>query len=456
MNTASPEKNILVSSPDPAFRALFRDNVLLHGFRVVESFHDNETFSLIEKENFDIVFLDLACSAKTEIDLVNLIKSRAPHCEVVILASIDCLDEATLALRNGASFYLLKPLDRPNLNTVLNKLALKLERHTQYMGLERHLLEEAVSGSEAMRKILKLCLKIAPTSSTILITGESGTGKEFFARIVHRMSGRTDGPFMPVNCGALPEQLFESEMFGHRKGAFTGADRDKTGLAEEANLGTLFLDEVGELSPMAQVKLLRFLQDKAVRRVGENTFRIVNVRVIAATNKDLHRLVQERKFREDLFYRLNVFHLDLPPLRERKATIPHLIKLMVHKNNIALGRQVERISKEAEILLARYEYPGNIRELENIVEHAMALSTGSEIKAEDLPEFLYRSQPRLMPPEGASAAAPVSATLAEVERNHILSILDQASSNHSEAAKKLGISRSTLWRKLKEYGLAGD
>ncbi len=455
MNSTQPHKSILILSPDPAFRAVFRDNVLLHGFRIQESSNENETFSLIEKEGFDIVFLDLACSVKTEIDLVNLIKSRTPYCEIVIVASIECLDEATLALRNGASFYLIKPIERANLNTILGKLSLKLERHTQYMDLERHLLEETVSGSEAMRKILKLSLKIAPTSSTVLITGESGTGKEFFARIIHRMSGRTDGPFLPVNCGALPEHLFESEMFGHKKGAFTGADRDKTGLAEEANLGTLFLDEVGELSPTAQVKLLRFLQDRSVRRVGETSSRVVNVRVIAATNKDLFRLVSERKFREDLYYRLNVFHLALPPLRDRRGTIPHLLKLLIHKNNIALGKQVERVSKETEAILARYDYPGNIRELENIIEHGMALSTGSELKAEDLPEFISRNQPRLMAPEDVSVPAREFLTLSEVERSHIMHVLDLTGSNYSEAAKKLGISRSTLWRKLKEYGIGG-
>jgi transcriptional regulator with PAS, ATPase and Fis domain len=310
-----------------------------------------------------------------------------------------------------------------------------------------------MAGSPAMEKVLRFAKKIAPTASTVLIGGESGSGKEFFARIIHRLSLRPEGRFVPMNCGAIPETLFESELFGHKKGSFTGADRDKQGLVEEAHLGTLFLDEVGELSPNAQVKLLRFLQEREFRRVGETVQRFVEVRVIAASNRDLATLVEQKKFREDLFYRLNVFYLYLPPLRERKETIPNLIRLFVHRNNELFGKHLATISKNAEAILANYAYPGNVRELQNIIEHAVVLAEGSEITERDLPEFMFRSRLLLSPPlQRETIGAPEHVpTLAEIEKNHIAAVLSVTDFNYTETSKKLGISRSTLWRKIKEY-----
>jgi len=296
-------------------------------------------------------------------------------------------------------------------------------------------------------------MKIAPTASTVLIGGESGTGKELFARIIHRQSQRSEGKFVAMNCGAITETLFESELFGHKKGSFTGADRDKAGLVEEANQGTLFLDEVGELSPQAQVKLLRFIQEREFRRVGETATRSVDVRIIAASNKDLSALIEQKKFREDLFYRLNVFYLYLPPLRERKETIPHLIWLFVHRNNELFNKQVTTLSKNAEAILANYDYPGNVRELENIIEHAVVLCDGTEITERDLPDFMFRGRLLLSPPrqQDALMAPEQVLTLAEMEKGHISQVLSLTSYNYTEASKKLGISRSTLWRKIKEY-----
>jgi len=293
----------------------------------------------------------------------------------------------------------------------------------------------------------------------VLLTGESGTGKEFFARIIHHMSHRTDGKFVPVNCGAIPDTLFESELFGHVKGSFTGADRDRVGLVEEAHMGTLFLDEVGELSPAAQVKLLRFLQERSFKRIGENTQRTVNVRIIAATNKDLTALAGEGKFREDLFYRINVFCLNLPPLRDRKETIPNLIKLFIHKNNERVEKNVSKVSPAAEALLANYDYPGNVRELENIIEHAVVLSETAEITEKDLPEFMFRNRLLLEGPRTSKLAACLPAdeadiaTLETMERDYIRGALGALQYNYSETARKLGISRSTLWRKVREYKL---
>jgi transcriptional regulator with PAS, ATPase and Fis domain len=326
--------------------------------------------------------------------------------------------------------------------------------------LEGRILDDQMAGCPAMEKVLRIAMKIAPTSSTVLIGGESGTGKETFAHVIHRHSLCCDGPFVAVNCGAIPDTLFESELFGHKKGAFTGADRDKPGLVEEAHGGTLFLDEVGELSPPAQVKLLRLLQEGVFRSVGDATPRTADIRVIAATNKDLRKLMERGEFREDLFFRLNVFHLYLPPLRERKETIPNLVSLYVYQYNQILCKTVTRFSKTAESLISAYDYPGNIRELKNIIEHAMVMSEGNEITERDLPESMFVNRLLLTGPE-AGAAANASgknriATLAEVEREHIKFVLGAMNRNYTEAAKALGISRSTLWRKMKEYGLGED
>jgi transcriptional regulator with PAS, ATPase and Fis domain len=274
------------------------------------------------------------------------------------------------------------------------------------------------------------------------------------------MSQRLEGKFIAVNCGAIPDTLFESELFGHKKGAFTGADRDKPGLVEDAHMGTLFLDEIGELTPQAQVKLLRFLQEHSYRRVGDTTLRNVNVRIIAATNKDLADLVKQGSFREDLYYRLNVFYLYLPPLRERRETIPNLIRLFVHRNNEKLDKNISRISKSAELLLAEYHYPGNVRELENILEHAMVLAENSEITEKELPDFMFKNRLRLTAPNNSTpipyhdddTSADI-VPLAVMEKKQIQAALARYDQNYSETAKKLGISRSTLWRKIKEYHL---
>jgi DNA-binding NtrC family response regulator len=425
---------------------------------VLEARSPSQALSLLEREKIDIVFLDIEAMPAQEMDLVHYIKTRSPHSEIVILATMNDLDAATKALRNGASFYLMKPVRPADIKAAVDKLSAKVDNFEEYRELEQRLLTDLMAGSPAMQKLLKLAIKIAPTSSTVLLTGESGTGKEFFARIVHHMSHRTDGKFVPVNCGAIPDTLFESELFGHVKGSFTGADRDRVGLVEEAHMGTLFLDEVGELSPAAQVKLLRFLQERSFKRIGENTQRTVNVRIIAASNKDLTALVSEGKFREDLFYRINVFCLNLPPLRDRKETIPNLIKLFIHKNNERVEKNVSKVSPAAEALLANYDYPGNVRELENIIEHAVVLSETAEITEKDLPEFMFRNRLLLEGPRRSkqpAACLPAGeadiATLETMERDYIRGALEALQYNYSETARKLGISRSTLWRKIREY-----
>ncbi|MBN2036966.1 MAG: sigma-54-dependent Fis family transcriptional regulator [Chitinispirillaceae bacterium] len=455
MNETKALHTILIVSSDRPFREKLNENLTLQGYSVVEAASQSEALPLLEKRSVEIIFLDFERMPPLEMDIVSYLHMRH-HAEIVILTTLAEIEEATSALKSGAAFYLLKPIRFTDLKAVLDKLSIRVDRTKELIELEQRVLSDLMAGSPAMQKTLKLAMKIASTSSTVLINGESGTGKEFFARIIHRMSPRIDGQFVPVNCGAIQDTLFESELFGHKKGAFTGADRDKQGLVEEANLGTLFLDEISELSPPAQVKLLRFLQEREFRRVGETVNRSVDVRVIAASNKDLFKLVGEKKFREDLFYRINVFALNLPPLRERRETIPNLIRLFVHRYNQAYGKSISTIAKGAEAILANYHYPGNVRELMNIIEHAIVLADGRELTERDLPEFMFRNRLLLSGPQSPATpllSADSSATLAEVEKNHIRQVLELTRFNYTDASKKLGISRSTLWRKIKEYRL---
>lgn len=457
MAQTNPKKTILIASQTTTVTSFIGDAFDVPGYRTLNASSISKALALLGKEKIDVVFLDIESLPGQEIDLVNYIKTKSPGTEIIILTTINELAEATKALKNGASFYLVKPVSITDIATILNKLSIKSDHQEEYFVMEQRFLDDLMSGSPVMQKLLKLAVKIAPTSSTVLLSGESGTGKEFFARIIHRMSKRTGGRFIAMNCGGVPETLFESELFGYKKGAFTGADRDKPGLVEEAHLGTLFLDEVAELSPTAQVKLLRFLQERTFRRIGDNVQRTVNVRIIAASNQDLSQLVKEHRFREDLFYRLNVFLLPLPPLRERKETIPNLIKLFLHKNNEVLDKKINKISSAAEAILANYQYPGNIRELENILEHAAVLAEGIEIVEKDLPEFMFRNRILLEGPHphaiGSDETSETITSLKKHERDYIQMVLNRLHYNYSESARKLGVSRSTLWRKIKEFNV---
>ncbi|KMQ51209.1 Response regulator [Chitinispirillum alkaliphilum] len=448
------KKHILLISSDFSFRAKFRDNISSSRFRVLEAGSQSEAISILDHQpTIDMAFFDLENLQALEIDLISYIRT-AHRCEIIVFAAMDQLEEATKALRNGASFYLIKPVNLNDILPIVDKISARAQNNEDQRELEHRFLSDLMSGSPSMQKLLNFSMKIAPTTSTVLIGGESGTGKEFFAKIIHRMSNRFDGRFVALNCGAVPDTLFESEFFGHKKGAFTGADRDKAGLVEEAHTGTLFLDEIGELSQAAQVKLLRFLQDREFRRVGDNMTRSTDVRIIAATNKDLRKLMEQGVFREDLYFRLNVFYLHLPPLRDRKETIPALVHLFMHRFNKAFNKRLTHISKSAEAVLANYSYPGNIRELENIMEHAVVLAEGDEITERDLPEFMFRNRLLLSAPDqSVNHPSEDIITLAQMEKSHISFVLGMTNYNYTEASKKLGISRSTLWRKVKEYNL---
>jgi two-component system response regulator HydG len=328
-----------------------------------------------------------------------------------------------------------------------------------------------VGASARMQRLLKLVARVAPTESTVLILGESGTGKELVARSLHVLSRRAHGPFVAVNVAALPESLIESELFGYAKGAFTGATAERAGLVEEAHQGTLFLDEIGDMPHGTQVKLLRTLENNEVRRLGENVPRLVDVRVVAATHRDLQSLVAEGRFRGDLYYRLNVVQIEMPPLRERAGDIGLLASYFLDRASRRTGRKLLRFTPEAEMLLGRYDWPGNVRELENAVEHAVAVSEGSLLGANELPASVR--SPRLLSPRAGVDPEPLAhdaglglarprgtgrdpdaRSLDDVTREHVLRALSRHGGNATAAARQLGVSRTTLWRMLKRWGVS--
>jgi transcriptional regulator with PAS, ATPase and Fis domain len=315
------------------------------------------------------------------------------------------------------------------------------------------MLQGILARSSKMKRLLRLITKIASTESTVLITGESGTGKELVARAIHYESPRASRPFVPVNSAAIPETLFESELFGHVRGAFTGATGTKKGLFEQAEGGTLFLDEVAEIPPLIQVKLLRALQEKEVRRIGDDSSVGVDVRVIAATNTDVNRALESGQLRDDLYYRLNVFRIELPSLRERREDIPLLARYFLERYSRRQGKDMTGFSREAQLFLLKYDYPGNVRELENAVERAVALADAQVITEKELPTDMFQSRMLRPAREGLAGYSP-EWTLEELEREHIRTVLQKYGGNVSRTAASLGISRSTLWRKMREYGLS--
>ncbi len=418
------------------------------GYEVAEAEDGAAAIQRLGSESFDVVLTDLRMGSVDGLEVLRGALESAPSTQVIVMTAFGTIESAVEAMRRGAYDYVAKPFKGEELLLRVEKAVEKRRLLGEMSFLagefrDRYGLEHIVGRSQALREVLERVLRVAPTDATVLLTGESGTGKELVARALHAASRRAPHPFVPVNCAAITETLLESELFGHAKGSFTGAVRARRGLFEEAGGGTLFIDEIGETTPNFQAKLLRALQEGEIRRVGESMPVKVNVRVIAATNQDLKKAIAEKRFREDLFYRLNVVPLRIPPLRERPEDIPLLTAHFLGRHNRRTGEH-KALTTEALQRLVDHPWPGNVRELENMVEQAAALSAGPEIRA---PDIRFEA--------GApSEAAPTLADAVEVaERRAIQAALARAGGDLGRVARDLGISPTTLWRKMKRLGL---
>jgi DNA-binding NtrC family response regulator len=401
----------------------------------------------VSEEKWDVVLLDLKMPGMDGMEVLRHVKEIAPQTVVVMMTAYSSVASSVKAMKDGAYDYIVKPLDVQELTLMLQKIVEHQQLITENILLrkrlkERHGYENIIGKSGPMEKVFEMIRTVADTSATVLVTGETGTGKELVARAIHANSSRRYSPFVAVSCGALPDTLLESELFGYEKGAFTGAERTKKGRFELADGGSLFLDEIGEISLKTQVKLLRVLQEKSFQRLGGTDTIKVDVRVIVATNRDLSKAVEQGIFRNDLYYRLNVVNIHLPPLRERKEDIPLLTEHFMDKFNVEFNKKFDRLEKKALELLMNYHWPGNVRELENVIERAAVLDQGPELKAASLPFCSVEV-----------TATSGAQTLEEMEKLHILKMLDRNNWNIAKTARSLDIDRTTLHKKINKFGL---
>ncbi len=444
------QPRILVVDDDEAVRAVLRDSLAAWGYHVTTASDGAEALELIKSELFDATLVDIRMPRMHGLELLREIRRYDVSIPVVMMTGDPTVETAVEALKQGAYDYLQKPLMSEEVRHLMDRLMerrlLSREVHSLRSRLGAELaVKELVGVSPDIERVKDVAAKVAATDSPVLIEGESGTGKEVVAATVHRLSTRNAGPFIPVNCGAIPTDLLESEFFGHVRGAFSGAVADTLGLFRSAHGGTLFLDEVAELPPALQVKLLRVLQDKEIRPVGSTKTYAVDLRVIAATNRPVEEALKDGSLRQDLFYRLNVVKIVLPPLRERKVDIPILLTNCLRQFNQRFGREITGIRPDAIAALATYDFPGNVRELENLIERAYALGARGEITLADLPALPARTE--------APATSGELPTLAQAERELILRALQLYENDRDQAARALGISRRTIYRRLKEYGV---
>ncbi len=425
------------------------------GFDVVEAEGGQKGLQMFRQESFDLVLTDQKMPKMSGVELLKAIRALNPEAAVIVMTAYGSIETAVTAIKEGASDYLTKPL---NLDELLHRIEsvkernrlLKENRDLREALQERSRIEGIIGESGHMQEVLSLVRRVAPSEATVLIRGESGTGKELIAQAIHYASPRASRPLVRLNCAALPETLLESELFGHEKGAFTGAYATRKGRFEVANGGSLFLDEIGDLPLHLQAQLLRVLQEKEFERVGSSRPILVDVRILAATHRDLEKLIQEGQFREDLYYRLNVVTVVLPPLRERRQDIPplldHLVKKFAEKN----GKTINGFTQEARDALLRYDYPGNVRELENIVERATVITRDEVIGRSDLPLTVQASE------KGDDKGTNITAVVEGLERRMIKEALAQSDGVQTRAADKLGITERALRYKLKKYGFQGE
>jgi two-component system response regulator AtoC len=439
---------VLVVDDEAIMRESLRDWLTDAGHDVLTAEDGNQALEIIQKENPAVAVIDLVLPGTDGVELLKKAKKISPNLQVIIITAYGSVPTAIAAIREGAYDYIEKPFVPSKVELLIDKLIERQSLLEENLSLrqkleDRYSFENIVAKSARMQKIIEMIKVVAQSNATVLISGESGTGKELMARAIHSQSHRKSKPFVVVSCAALPETIIESELFGHERGVLSGTQAQRKGKFEMASKGTLFLDEVGDLSPNIQVHLLRVLEEKEFSRVGGNEPIRSDVRLISATSKDIRKGVESGQFREDLYYRLNVVTIELPPLRERKEDIPVLADYFLRKFSEENGKRLSGFSPEANDYLLKYDWPGNIRELENAIERAVILARTHFIDVSDL------AQPSLYLPH----KTPIGKTMKEIERNHILNILIEAGGNCSEAARLLGISRMTLYNKIKAYEL---
>ncbi len=451
---------VLVADDDAVARDLLADALKKEGYAVEAFASGEEVIARGRAGHVDVVLTDIRMGAVDGLTVLREFKRMSPNTAVVVLTAFGSLQGAIEAIKQGAYDYLAKPFKREEIKLVVKRSLDHCRLLRENARFRQELKTKSdwsplVGSSTAMLDVYKMVARVAESRSTVLLQGESGTGKELIARAIHANGPRREKAFVPVNCGALPDTLLESEMFGYEKGAFTGAVGTKAGLFEAANGGTLFLDEIGELGPALQVKLLRVMQDQEVRRVGGTGSVKVDVRIIAATNRDLEQLVKEGKFRDDLFYRLNVVPITLPSLVDRREDIPMLVHHFFEKYRAGSSHGVHGVLPKTMELLIQYQWPGNVRELENVIERAVSLSHGPLLTPDDLPDVIR--QESIDGAEGKSAqgdpANDATLTLEEVEKRHLILVLKETKGNKVKAAKILGIDRRTLYRMAERFGL---
>ncbi|MGQ9574090.1 MAG: sigma-54-dependent transcriptional regulator [Thermoguttaceae bacterium] len=441
---------VLFADDEKSLQELMRLELPRMGHDVTVCADGLAAVAALERTTYDCILVDLDMPGLDGIEVIARAKQLSSDTEAVVLTGHSSLETAIAALRHGAFDYLTKPCRLAELQAVLKRVADKRELTNKYRALQQRLQQlegssELIGESAGIQAVRALIAKVAPTDSTVLILGETGTGKELVARALHDQSLRAEMPFVPINCGALPENLIESELFGHRKGAFTGADEHRVGLFQVADGGTLFLDEIGELPKAVQAKLLRFLESGEIRRVGENESFTCDVRVVCATHRKLDQMVAEGQFRDDLWFRINTFEISLPPLRERIEDIPVLARHLARRFCPGLRPEDEVFSPEALALLGQYSWPGNVRELANVIEHAVILCQRLPVGVEHLPMRFTTRQLRYPAARGAA-----SQTLRDLEMQAIYEALDRCGGNKPKAAAELGISLKTLYNKLNQ------
>ena len=435
-------EQILLVEDDPSVRTTISTFLELEGFQIEAVSNTRDAIRRLGETGFPLVISDIYIDDRTGLDVLMAARNNDPDCSVILMTGRGTMETVMAATRNGAFEYLAKPFELDTLLEAVRRAIASKEPADDEAEAEELPESEMIGSSAGMVEIYKTVSRVAPTDATVIIEGETGTGKELVARMIHRNSQRASQPFVPVDCSAIPAALLESELFGTMRGAFTGADRDRVGVFESANRGTVFLDEIGEIDPAFQVRLLRFLQERAIRPVGASREKPVDVRVVVATNRDLQKMVEEGKFREDLWFRLNVVRLTLPPLRERRGDVPLLTHYFLNKYNARYNRDV-RLTESGLAALRDFTWPGNVRQLQHLIERLTILAPNDRIDAEAVHDAISAMEP----------GAPGGETLAETETDQIRRVLAATGGNKSRAAQILGIERKTLYRKLERMKL---